>query len=141
MAVLRGFLGFLVRMLHYKLTHVQEERWRVLATCLLLSAGLWVLRQMNKTYTQTLRVPITVAFDARNSISAASQPKAVFVRLKSRGWPMALALYGPERPRLLLRANGGVENWSPDTSQIRTLLQPKLPMVAIERVWLGGIDN
>jgi hypothetical protein len=129
---MRVFLRALWRFIYYKLTHVTEEKWRILTICLLLSSGLWFLRQMNKTYSTTLKVRLGFEYDATRHQPVKPLPNALWLRVTAKGWPLAAAAYSPGRPKLIVRPALERGYWMADSAKVRKYLSPKMPGVRIE---------
>jgi hypothetical protein len=129
---MRAFFLALWQFVYYKLTHVTEEKWRVLAICLVLSAGLWFLRQMNKSYTTTLKVRVSFEYDAKRYKPESNLPAALWLRVTAKGWPLAMAAYSPRRPRLIIHPALEKGYWMADKEKVSRYLSPTMPGVQIE---------
>lgn len=128
---MRAFLVAVWRFLHYKLTHVTEEKWRVLTICLMLSGSLWFLRQMNKTYTTGMKVRLSFEYDKGRFVPLQPLPDALWINVTAEGWPLALAAYGPGRARLVVRPALEKGFWIADADKVKRNLQPRMPRVQI----------
>ncbi len=128
---MRAFLLALWRLIHYKLTHVTEEKWRILAACLLVSGMLWFLRQMNKTYTTGMKVRLSFEYDRGRFVPLDPLPNALWLNVTAEGWPLAIAAYSPTRPRLVVQPVLDKGYWMADADKVKRYLQPKLARVQI----------
>ena len=128
---MRAFLQALWRLIHYKLTHVTEEKWRILAACLLVSGMLWFLRQMNKTYTTGMKVRLSFEYDRARFVPLDPLPNAIWLNVTAEGWPLAIAAYSPTRPRLVVQPVLDKGYWMADADKVKRYLQPKLARVQI----------
>jgi|GEM_PF-4853090 len=126
MGVLRGLVVAVWRLVYYKLTHVQEEKWRVLAGCLALSCSLWFLLQMNKTYSATLRVPLSFTYDRALYTPRQELPSALWLAVQAKGWPLALAKYGPKKLKVVVVPDLSLDVWRADTASLRAFVAKHL---------------
>jgi hypothetical protein len=100
---MRAFFRDIFNWVYYKLTHAQEEKWRILAVALTLSAMFWFLRKMTKTYSTNMKVKMEIVYDMEQYVPLTPLPSSLWVNVTAQGWPLAIAAYSPNRPKIIVK--------------------------------------
>ena len=65
-----------------------RRNWKAVVLCIFAATIFWFLNALNKTYTTSLRFPLTFDFDKDNFIPVRAMPQEVRINVTGNGWDL-----------------------------------------------------